>query len=63
MTVPIPCAYEISPTINAKFMFNLKAENHQGILTSEVFEQKQSALGGIASVQINAPSQEITPVG
>lgn len=47
--------YEIRPTTNAKFMFNLKAENHQVILTSEVYEQKQSALGGIASVQANGP--------
>ena len=48
-------SYEISPTANAKFMFNLKAENHQVILTSQVYEQKQSALAGIASVQENGP--------
>ncbi len=48
-------SYQISPTTNAKFMFNLKAENHQVILTSEVYEQKQSALAGIASVQANGP--------
>ena len=36
-------------------MFNLKAENHQVILTSQVYEQKQSALAGIASVQSNGP--------
>ncbi|MET0262913.1 MAG: YegP family protein [Rariglobus sp.] len=48
-------SYEISPTTNAKFMFNLKAENHQVILTSQVYEQKQSALDGIASVQANGP--------
>ena len=36
-------------------MFNLKAENHQVILTSQVYEQKQSALDGIASVQANGP--------
>jgi uncharacterized protein len=47
--------YEISSTTNAKFMFNLKAENHQVILTSQVYEQKQSALDGIASVQANGP--------
>lgn len=45
--------YEINPTADAKFMFNLKAENHQVILTSQVYEQKQSALTGIASVQKN----------
>jgi uncharacterized protein YegP (UPF0339 family) len=48
-------SYEIRPTTDAKFMFNLKAENHQVILTSEVYEQKQSALTGIASVQANGP--------
>lgn len=48
-------SYQISPTTNAKFMFNLKAENHQVILTSEVYEQKQSALAGIESVQANGP--------
>lgn len=48
-------SYEIKTTTNAKFMFNLKAENHQVILTSEVYEQKQSALAGIASVQANGP--------
>jgi len=36
-------------------MFNLKAENHQVILTSQVYEQKQSALVGIESVQANGP--------
>ena len=48
-------SYEISPTTNSKFMFNLKAENHQVILTSQVYEQKQSALDGIASVRANGP--------
>lgn len=48
-------SYQISPTTNNKFMFNLKAENNQVILTSQVYEQKQSALTGIASVQSNGP--------
>lgn len=48
-------SYEISSTTNSKFMFNLKAENQQVILTSQVYEQKQSALAGIASVQENGP--------
>lgn len=48
-------SYQISPTTNAKFMFNLKAENHLVILTSQVYEQKQSAFEGIASVQANGP--------
>jgi uncharacterized protein len=48
-------SYQISPTTNAKFTFNLKAENNQVILSSQVYEQKQSALEGIASVQANGP--------
>ena len=48
-------SYQISPTSNDKFMFNLKAENNQVILTSQVYEQKQSALTGIESVQQNGP--------
>ncbi len=48
-------SYQISPTSNDKFMFNLKAENNQVILTSQTYEQKQSALDGIASVQVNGP--------
>jgi uncharacterized protein len=48
-------SYQICPTTNAKFMFNLKAENNQVILTSQVYEQKQSALVGIAAVQTNGP--------
>lgn len=54
-TAPPVMPYVITPTSNAKFMFNLKADNHQVILTSQVYEQKQSALDGIASVQANGP--------
>ncbi len=46
-------AYEIKKTGNGKFMFNLKAANHEVILTSEVYEQKASALAGIESVRKN----------
>ena len=34
-------------------MFNLKAANHEVILTSEVYEQKASSLAGIESVRAN----------
>ncbi len=51
-------SYLISPTTNAKFIFNLKAENHEVILTSQVYEQNQSALAGITSVQLNGPHAE-----
>lgn len=45
--------YEIKKTANGKFMFNLKAANYEVILTSEVYEQKASALAGIESVRAN----------
>lgn len=45
--------YTISKSTNDKFMFNLKAANNEVILTSQLYEQKQSALTGIASVQAN----------
>ena len=48
-------SYQISPTTNAKFTFNLKAQNNQVILSSQVYEHKQSALEGIASAQANGP--------
>ena len=48
-------SYEIKKTQNGKFMFNLKAANHEVILTSEVYEQKASALAGIESVRKNGP--------
>lgn len=46
-------SYELKKTANGKFMFNLKAANHEVILTSEVYEQKASALAGIESVRAN----------
>lgn len=50
--------YEIKTTANGKFMFNLKAGNHETILTSEMYEQKASALAGIESVRANGPIDE-----
>jgi uncharacterized protein YegP (UPF0339 family) len=35
--------------------FNLKAGNHEVILTSERYTAKAGALGGIAAVKANAP--------
>lgn len=39
-----------------QYMFNLKAGNHEVILTSERYTAKASALGGIESVRRNSPS-------
>jgi len=38
-----------------QYMFNLKAGNHEIILTSERYTTKASAEGGIASVRKHAP--------
>ncbi len=48
-------SYEIKRTENGKFVFNLKAANHEVILTSQVYEEKPSALAGIESVRKNGP--------
>lgn len=45
--------YEVKKT-KTGFVFNLKAPNGKYILSSEVYEEKKSALNGIASVQKNA---------
>lgn len=47
--------YILKKTWNGKFMFNLTAENGQTILTSEQYELKGGAEGGIASVKLNSP--------
>lgn len=45
--------FELKKT-KAGISFNLKANNGQVILTSEVYKDKRGALNGIASVQKNA---------
>lgn len=44
-------SYELKKSTSGKYMFNLKAANHQVILTSQLYETKASAENGIASVQ------------
>ena len=46
--------FELTSTSNGKFMFNLKADNGQVILTSQMYESKTSAFQGIDSVRANA---------
>jgi uncharacterized protein YegP (UPF0339 family) len=46
--------FELKASAAGKFMFNLKAANHQVILTSETYSAKAQALGGIVSVKNNA---------
>lgn len=50
--------FELKPTAGAQFMFNLKAGNHEVILTSERYATKVSAENGIASVKENAALDE-----
>jgi len=46
--------FEIKKSTTGQFMFNLKAGNHEVILTSELYHQKQSAINGVDSVRANA---------
>ena len=46
--------FEIKRATDGRFLFNLKAANDQVILTSQAYESKESAEGGIASVKQNA---------
>ncbi len=46
--------FEIKSGSAGKFRFNLKASNGQIILTSEAYETRKAAEGGIASVKRNA---------
>ena len=47
--------YELSKNDNGQFRFVLKAGNAETILTSESYNSKTSAQGGITSVQTNSP--------
>lgn len=47
--------YELKTTSNGQFLFNLRAGNHEVILTSETYTTKAAAQAGIASVRVNAP--------
>jgi len=46
--------FELNTASNGKFFFNLKASNGQIILSSEMYDTKSGAEGGIASVKKNA---------
>ena len=50
----MPGKFELKPSANGQFMFNLKAANGEVILTSETYQEKDGALDGIASVRKNA---------
>jgi uncharacterized protein YegP (UPF0339 family) len=46
--------FELKTSSNGKFHFNLKAGNGQIILSSEMYETRAAAEGGIESVKKNA---------
>ena len=50
--------YELKTTSSGKPMFNLRAGNHQIILTSQTYETKKAALDGIASVRKNGGKEK-----
>lgn len=47
--------FEIKHAAGGQFCFNLKAPNHQVILTGETYATKQGCHNGITSVKENAP--------
>lgn len=50
--------YELKRSGDTGYMFNLKAGNHETILTSQIYTAKNGAQDGIASVQANSPLDE-----
>ena len=46
-------SFELKKAANGQFHFNLKADNGETLLTSEMYDSKASAQNGIASVQKN----------
>lgn len=59
---PGDARYERKQGASGKFMFNLKAGNHQVIGTSQSYESEASRDNGIESVKKNAPDAEIVLV-
>jgi len=55
--------FEIMDSKNGEFYFTLKAPNGEIILTSEMYETKQAAEKGIASVQANASRAQVNFIG
>ena len=50
--------YELKRSGETGYMFNLKAGNHETILTSQIYAAKDGAQDGIASVQASSPVDE-----
>ena len=50
--------FELKRSGTSGYMFNLKAGNHEIILTSEIYASKEGAMNGITSVQNNSPTDD-----
>jgi uncharacterized protein len=48
--------FELHKSGDEKFVFKLKADNNEIILTGQTYSTKQHALDGIESVRINSPT-------
>jgi hypothetical protein len=59
---PDDARYESKETSSGKFMFNLKAANHQVIGTSQSYASASGRDNGIESVKKNAPAADIVEV-
>jgi uncharacterized protein YegP (UPF0339 family) len=56
---PLDERYERKETSSGKYMFNLKAANHQVIGTSQTYTSESGRDNGIESVKTNAPGASI----
>ena len=54
----MPSSFDLKKASNAQFMFNLRAENSEIILTSETYTVKASAENGIRSARTNATKDD-----
>ena len=50
--------FEITTRSDGQFMFNLKAGNHEVILTSEAYTTKAACMNGVESVKSNASDDD-----
>jgi uncharacterized protein YegP (UPF0339 family) len=51
----MPGYYVLTKNVSSQYHFVLKADNHETILTSQMYSTKQGANTGIASCQTNSP--------
>ena len=49
----MPAKFELKRAVNGKFVFNLKAENGETVLTSQTYASRGSAISGVESVRKN----------